>query len=384
MTADIDFEAEGLLKGLRGKARDARRELLAELAAEGVPLEELRRAVAEDRLVLLPVERLLAGGGRRYTVAEIVELAGIEREFLDRQWRALGMALAEEDEAVYTQRDLDAARRVAALRDAGVPEDGILEIARLLGMSMSQLAAASRRLIADAFLAPEDTERDVAARFAEAAEGFAPMFGESLAYAFNLHLREQIRHDAFDAADLAVGRVDSAADVAVCFADMTSFTRLGETLPLEDLGRVTARLSELATSVVASPVRLVKMIGDAVMLVGPEPRGVLEAALALVEASRDDDPGLPPLRAGVAAGPALLRGGDYYGQPVNLASRITDVARPGSVLTDGNVRDAAGEDGYRWSFARARRLKGIGGEVKLYRCRHADESADGDGRLSNG
>ncbi|MQA76102.1 MAG: adenylate/guanylate cyclase domain-containing protein, partial [Solirubrobacterales bacterium] len=75
--SEIDFEAEGLLAGLEGEPREARRRLLTELAEDGVPLEELRRAVAEDRLVLLPVERVLSGGGGRYTAAEIAQRAGL-------------------------------------------------------------------------------------------------------------------------------------------------------------------------------------------------------------------------------------------------------------------------------------------------------------------
>ena len=110
------------------------------------------------------------------------------------------------------------------------------------------------------------------------------------------------------------------------------------------------------------------MIGDAAMLVGPEPAPVLEAALTLVEAARGRGRGLPAaagrgrLRAGAAAG------GDWYGRPVNLASRITAIARPGSVLAAEGVHDAL-EDDYDWSFAGERRLKGIDGKVKLFRCR---------------
>ena len=85
----MDFEAEGLLAGTEGEAREARLKLLRELAEDGVPLDELRRAVAEDRLVLLPVERVLAGSGPRYTREEVAELAGVDAELLAQQWRAL-------------------------------------------------------------------------------------------------------------------------------------------------------------------------------------------------------------------------------------------------------------------------------------------------------
>jgi adenylate cyclase len=72
----------------------------------------------------------------------------------------------------------------------------------------------------------------------------------------------------------------------------------------------------------------------------------------------------------MASGPALSRAGDWFGRPVNIASRITAIARPGSVLATREVRDVAGE-AYRWSSAGARSLKGVDGPVRLYRARRA-------------
>ena len=224
---------------------------------------------------------------------------------------------------MYTELDVEAAKRVRGLRDGGVPDEGILEVGRLLGMTMSQLAAANRRLVADTFMREGDTEYDVASRFAEAARAFLPLIGDSLPYVFAVHLREQIRHDAFGQAELSSGRAAERDEVTVCFADMVGFTQLGETLDPEALGSVTGRLGELAAAAIEPPVRLVKLIGDAAMFVGPEPGPVVEAALQLVEKAADEGDEFPLLRAGVARGEALPRGGDWYGRPVNLASRIT-------------------------------------------------------------
>jgi adenylate cyclase len=281
---------------------------------------------------------------------------------LEREWRALGLALASDDERAYTERDVEAAKRVQQLRDAGVADEGVLEVARLLGMTMSQLAAANRRLIADSFMQEGDTEYDVARRFAAAAEAFLPVIGDELEYVLGLHLREQIRHDAFDLTEVSSGRAASADEVTVCFADMVDFTQLGETLDPEALGKVTGRLGELAAEAVEPPVRLVKLIGDAAMIVGPEPEPVVESALELVDAAGNEGDDFPLLRAGVATGMALPRAGDWYGRPINLASRITAIARPGSVLAAEDVRDQL-EEHYQWSFAGARKLKGIDGSV---------------------
>jgi adenylate cyclase len=302
------------------------------------------------------------------TLAEAAERAGVDPDFLASDWRALGMATPSDDARIYTERDVEAAKRVNALVEGGIPEEGVLEIARLLGMSMSQLAAANRRVVADAFLREGDTEYDAAKRFQAVAQGLLPLISETLPYVLSLHLREQLRHDAFGLAELATGRSSAADNATICFADLVDFTQLGETLEPEEIGGVTGRLGELASAAVEPPVRLVKLIGDAAMLVGPEPGPVVDAALQMVAAAEQEGENFPMLRAGVASGQALPRGGDWYGRPVNLASRITTVARPGSVLTDVEVHQALADE-YDWSFAGERRLKGIDGRVKLYRCR---------------
>jgi adenylate cyclase len=373
----IDFEAEGLLKGTRGKARQARRELLEELSADGVSLDELRSAVREDRLALLPVERVLEAEGRRYTAAQIAERAGVDEEFLRRNRLALGLPDPGPDDAAFTDEDLEAARRVTAMREAGLAEEGILEVSRVLGLALAQVAAASRGLIAETTLRSAATEAEVGRRLAEGARQLGPMMGPMLEYVLNLHLREQVRSDVIGRAEIVEGHLPGAQEVTACFADMVGFTKLGEELPAEELGAITGRLAELARAVVKPPVRLIKMIGDAAMLVSPENDAMLDAALALVESADEEGEGFPRLRAGLARGGALSRAGDWYGSPVNLASRITGIAYPGSVLTDEEVHEAA-EDGFRWSFAGERRVKGVDGRVKLFRARREGASEGRD------
>ena len=156
--------------------------------------------------------------------------------------------------------------------------------------------------------------------------------------------------------------------MTVAFADLVGFTKLGEEVPAEELGQVVGRLEERAAEIVEKPVTFVKTVGDAVMLVAPKPDALIDTTLRLIDDLGDD----LQLRAGVACGPALERAGDWYGSPVNQASRVTTVARPGSVLVTGSVREHAEED-WRWSFARERKLKGVG-EVKLFRARRPSAS----------
>ncbi len=375
----IDFEAEGLLEGLDGEVRVARLALLEQLAGEGVPLDELREAVAAGRLTLLPVERALAGPGARYTPREIAEISGLDLDLLQRFSAALGVPYTGPDERTATEADLEAARRAKAFRDAGLPEEGMLQVARTIGMGTARIAEANRELTVRTLMQPGDTERDLALRFAAAAEHMLPLIGPTLVYALQAHMLEQVRRDVIGVADLASGEIRGTLDLCVCFADLVEFTRLGEEIAAEELGMVAGRLEEMATAVAEPPVRLVKMIGDAAMLVSTEVEPMLEGALRLIEMAEGEGEEFPWLRAGLAYGQALPQSGDYYGRPVNLASRITGIARPGSVLVDAPTKEIA-DGGFSYSYAGERRLKGFDSGVKLFRVRRERAGRPAGGR----
>ncbi len=368
--AEIDFEDEGLLEGIEGDVREARLELLRSLADKGVTVEEMREAVAEDRLALLPVERALAGEFK-YTPEQVAELSGLDVDFLEREIRALGLPVAGPGEVLLTEEDLEAAKRSKAFNDAGLPEEGIIEVARVIGMSMSRLAEATQSLIGEVYLQAGDTEHDLARRYADMAKLMTPVLGTTMEYVFARHLRESIKQAYISETELTSGELEGSSNIAVSFADMVGFTRLGERIEASEIGELSGRLTEMASSTVNVPVRLVKMIGDAAMLVAPDPGPLLEATLQLVETAAADEE-MPPLRAGVALGEAIGRAGDWYGRPVNLASRITGFARPDSVVVDAPTREALGgkeSERFSFSFAGKRRFKGIKDEIEVHRAR---------------
>jgi adenylate cyclase len=371
MAESVDFEAEGLLEGLDGESREARADLLEQLLADGATLEELRAAVADDRLALLPVERVLSGEGK-YTAREVAERTGLDPGFQDRLWRALGLALGDPDEdRVYTEEDVTAASTVMRFLEAGFSEQTVLEVCRVLGDSMARLAATVGGVVGETLVRPGDTERDLGLRYAQVTRELGPQLEPLILHVLNLHQRENAKRVVVNQADIASGRLRGATNITVCFADLVDFTRLGEDIEPALLGQVAGRLNDLALEVTVPPVRLVKTIGDAVMLVSP--RGVdplIETALALQERSDGEGEEFPQLRIGLACGEALGRGGDWYGRPVNLASRVTAYARPGSVLVTNEVHDAAKGD-YHWSKAGMRRFKGIREPVGLMRVRRA-------------
>jgi adenylate cyclase len=372
----MDFAAEGLLDGLEGEDRRARERLLQRLAKDGFSLDELKAAVGEDRLALLAVERVLGG---TQTARELEERTGLPAAQMLRIRRVLGLPEASLDDRVFGDEEARAAESTRLFLEAGLGEDAIAEITRVLGEGMARLAATTVTTFLSAFLEPGDTEDEVAERFAKTAERLVPAIDPVLCAAYKQHLAESVRRGILSRAERETGEIGGAQEITVCFADLVGFTRLGAEIETQELGSLAGKLAELASEVTDSPVRLIKTIGDAAMFVSPEPAPMVAVALALLEAAQEAE--LPALRAGIACGPASQRAGDFYGHAVNLASRVTGVARPGSVLCTHEIHDAA-PDSFAWSFARKHRLKGVSEPVALYRARLPE--ADGRGRRRPG
>src|SRR2546422_904747 len=363
----IDFAAEGLLDGLEGEEREERLSLLERFSADGVPLEELRRATANGTLMFVPADRVIAGE-ERYTLVQIAELSGVELDFLIAVRRAMGLPVADREEPVYSDIELQAAGLIQVGREAGVSDEETLELVRVLGRALSQVAESLRQFPLKRALEPGISEHELARRYAQSVAQLHPLVAPLLANSLTLHLRHAAQSEVISAMERSGGRLPGSREVAVCFADLVGFTRLGEEVPPEELGQLAVRLEALATEVARPPVRLVKTIGDAAMLTASEPAPLLDSALELIDAADSEGEHFPQLRAGAALGRAVPRAGDWFGRPVNLASHVTGIARPGSLLAERELREAARED-YRWSYAGERRLRGIRGSVALFRAR---------------
>lgn len=378
MTADAtDWDAEGLLDGVPPEGRAARVRLLDRLVDGGYRTDELRAAAGDGTLTALPT-LLVLGGPARMTARENAAAAGLDLGFVLDVRRANGVAVTDPDLPTLSEADLAVGGLTRAATDAGVSAEQVLSAARVMGHALRQVADQFSEIVTDLAYDPTLDEAELAERFATQVAALQPLIDELLALGLRVHFREAVRDAAIAGAERS-GRGGSlgARDVAVGFADLVGFTRLGEELPPEQLERVASRLSELAAQSADPPVRFVKTIGDAVMLVAPEPAPLIETMLRLVDLADTEGRGFPQVRVGVAAGPAMTRGGDWYGSPVNLASRLSAIARGGSVLTTEGVREAAG-DGFSWSPAGARRIRGLHGPVPVVRVRRARRGpADG-------
>jgi adenylate cyclase len=364
---DVDIEALGLLDGLEGQARRERADLIAWLLDRGFDLDHiLGSAVAPQ---MLAANRVLGDDGDYVSAREVCESSGMDLDLLQRLHHSIGLPRIEDPDAtVLLRADAEAAAGVKFLLDLGISVDDAVAVTRVVTESLGHAAAIMREAALKTLLRPGSTEIELAEATEELSRRAAPMLGPMMEDLIRLQLRQTIAIGAVNAAERAAGVLPGARMVTVCFADLAGFTRLGESLPPEELQHVASRLAELAHDAATTPVRFVKSIGDAVMLVCHEPVPLLEAALDLADAAVAND--LPRLRIGIASGCAVSRAGDWFGSPVNLASRVTAAARPSAVLAAESTRDAIGTaQGFDWTSIGARRLKGVTDEVKLFRVR---------------
>jgi adenylate cyclase len=359
----VDFEREGLLAGLTDEQdRAARLGLLERLAAQGFGIDELKRAASEDRLALLPLERLFED--RRHTVSDVARATGLTEEYIARDYRALGFSIPEHDEPAFTDADLESYRTLKAALDAEIPEERLVALSRTIGNGAVRTAQALLHILTETFLRPGDTERDLALRYAEVGDQFIPVLRQVIANPVNMHLRELVINEAIGEAERRAGRLPGTREVTIAFADLVEFTALSESASVGELGELVERFTSLAAEVATPPVRFVKSIGDAAMFACHESVPLVEAMLALIDAGTARQ--LPEMRVGVARGHALPRAGDWYGRPVNLASRITASGKPGMVVAADAVRRDADAVG-RWTSAGEASLKGIESPVELFR-----------------
>jgi adenylate cyclase len=359
-----DAVITNLLDGMDGAARDDRAELIAWLLKRGFTVDEIQASVSP---MLLPANRLMGGDGVFVSAREMSAATGVDLELLQALQRAAGLPRIDDPDAVVLPRaDVEAAARAQYLIDFGVDTDDAVAIVRVLAEGLGRAAATLRDPTFKVLITPGASEIELAEAADTLARAATPLFKPMVEGLLMLKLRHMFEGEAITAAERATGRLPGARQVAVAFADLAGFTRLGEILPPNDLERVASRLGELAHDIAVAPVRFIKTIGDAVMFVSTDTVRLIEALLHLIDLAAAND--LPQLRAGVAAGLAVSRAGDWFGSPVNIASRVTGLARAGTVVVTDSARKTVDDaNGLKWAPAGAQHLRGVPGRVRLYR-----------------
>ncbi len=365
------------------RRRDALARVRSLLLGLGCTDAEIDQAVADDVVDLLVVDRMLVPAGHRLTQVQVAETTDIPVDVARRFWRALGFLDVDDDDAVFTEMDIDAVRLFQSMVAMDLVDvETAVQMARVIGTSMARIAEAETPPGSTPILISSGDSIVDADEFARRAGASIPAMARLLEYVWRRHLQAATRRAMLD----RVRRSDegSSPNLAVGFADMVGFTVLSQHLGDAELAAVVSRFEELAhDTVVALGGRVVKMIGDEVMFVVQTATGAAEIGLSLAEAYADDEL-LSDVRVGLAVGPVLVQDGDFYGPVVNLASRLVGVANPGTVLVSGELRATLVDEGGRDFDTRAlrpRNLKDIG-LVQLWKLSRAGSAPDADRRRS--
>jgi adenylate cyclase len=292
-----------------------------------------------------------------FTPGEVARAAGFGLEDARRLWQALGFAPVADDERVFTHADVEILRTVrVVIEQQNTDPAALVQLARVTGQSLAriadaQLMASAKRLEQLRAAAPS-TDVAVAA-LAERVEALAPVLEQFLGYVWRRHLLAALlRLSAAPEAD----RVQT-----VGFTDLVGFTAMSQALDAGELAAMVDRFEALAYEQIPQRGgRVVKMIGDAVMFAADDASVAADIALGLVEAHARE-PELPDAHAGLARGPVLAWEGDLFGPTVNLASRLVNLARPGTVLVGDDLGELLrGASGFALHHLRPVRLQGIG------------------------
>lgn len=300
------------------------------------------------------LETLLLGAPCSLNRDEAAAAAGVPEPEARAIWVSLGFPEVAEGERAFTTLDVEALRTALRLIDSGaVDASTVLVLARAMGQGLSRLAEGQ----VDVFrrqargMPVEDVLEAVGAQ----AGTLVPDLERLVVHVWRRQFAAAVGRGV---ASLA-GRDDGQVIVAVGFVDLVEFTRSTREWDLATLERTLERFeAETSARVTAAGGRVVKTLGDEVLYVCDEVLAGAEVALATVAAHEADDD-LPRVRAGLALGPVLVRLGDVFGEPVNLASRLTDEARPGTVLVDDAVAAELAEDpSYVLKHLRRRSVRG--------------------------
>lgn len=309
------------------------------------------------------VEEILLGEPLEYTIDEVAKSSGITEAYGMRIWAALGFPTPPLDAIAFTEEDIKAMIEIRELLGHEyVDEEMVVELARGVGQTMGRLASWLGEVwlqrLAEHLVEPGQpvTEEIVGQALAASAE-LRPRFEQLLLRGWRRQLSAAgmrvLTSTAAATADPAAG----TALLAVGFADIVSFTRLSRSLAGPELATLVGGFETITASIIAElGGRVIKTLGDEVLFTAPDAATGAEIALRIAERSGAE---FPKVRVGMAFGEVILRLGDVFGTPVNLAARLTSIAYPGTVVIDSGLTHALDASFERVSL-RARPLQGLG------------------------
>jgi len=306
------------------------------------------------------LERAILGAGPTLTNEQVAAASGIDLADARRLWRALGFPDAGEHPA-FTPADLDALKTVMGAVDSGAVDfDTAVRLTRALGQTMARLADWEVATLVPLVERLEVSEEATGSRIGSALrllESVGVPFEALMIYAWRRHLAAAVsRVEALGASDADLHTIR----LAVGFADLVAFTALSNELDEDGIGDLVEIFESRCADVVAGHGgRVIKTLGDSVLFVADEPDRAMDIALAVVSVIGRDKR-MPDVRIGLAWGSVVTRMGDVYGRPVNLAARLTAVARRNRVITDLDTAGRLSADRFDTQAMPPRPLRGFG------------------------
>lgn len=320
----------------------------------GLDEQTARRAVREERVPVVLAQQSL-GEPPRFTLEELSERSGVPENVLREVRVALGLPLPER----FSRTDLRWAELLHELLEV-VPPESLVRNARARGSALAAIARVDMSLVADEIVQPmREAGADdltVSVALAETAGALGEVARELLVVDYELHLQQVLGSEL---SAMAARSESGEMELAVGFVDVVGYTALSARVDPSGLDEILDSFEERAVAVVAGvdDVHLVKYLGDAVMMVAPGPVPLADALVELTtEVPVLED---APLRGGMAGGEVLIREGDFFGPPVNMAARLTDVARPWTTLADSDLAPAL-EGSFGIPKIRPTRVRGAG------------------------
>src|SRR5215213_8797183 len=316
--------------------------IVARLRARGHPLQQIRRAGSQGRLAYGYIESLFhEDEAHERTLRDACGDSGVEPEMIERFWSSIGLAPASID--AITDEDMEALRYVASVLDSGFPLVALLQLCRVYGQALSQIADAEVRLFHLYVHEPLMREDVPGLQMAEEMEGLArdllPLASPLMDYVHRRFLQHFVAQDVvghmedeLEESDIESGRVR----VAIAFADLAGYTRFTEEEGEEEALSLVERFVEGVTNTLPDDARVVKTIGDEVMVVGNDVQALVDWGVGFAGLFEER----PEPRIGIHWGTTLYRDGDYFGRDINLASRVVARARGGEVLVTDSVLEA--------------------------------------------
>jgi adenylate cyclase len=335
--------------------------LVARLRERGHRLDQIREAGRQGRLAYGYIESLFAEEGAHWTLDDAASETGLEPALIERFWTSIGLPPSALES--LGDEDLEALRYVSSVLAAGFPLVAFLQLCRVYGQSLSQIADAEVRLFHLYVHEPLMREGVPGLEMAEEMEGLArdllPVASPLMDYVHTRFLQHFVAQDVVGHMETELEDDESAAGrvrVAIAFADLAGYTRFTEEEGEEQALSSVERFVEGVTHTLPEDARVVKMIGDEVMIVGTDVRALVDWAVDFMATVEER----PEPRIGINYGSTLYRDGDYFGREVNLASRVVARARGGEVLvTDSVVEAVSGASELRFEAIGSVKLKGF-------------------------